>query len=100
MMRYWTLVPGRFKPARCPFNKMASNFFNAAKNATKDMDGTAKQFLNKLKDPTSDRLLSEDEDNLDADLDFLNDGSRSPSLSPLPKRKKKKKKKKVKLDSR
>jgi len=97
MLRYWTLVPGRFKPASCPFNKMASNFVTAAKNATKDLKGPAKQFLNKLNYP-ADVLADVEEDNLDADLDFLDDRSNSEMATPMPKRKKNLKKKKSKLE--
>eukprot|EP00495_Collosphaeridae_sp_1-RS-2012_P007295 TRINITY_DN7004_c0_g1_i1.p1 TRINITY_DN7004_c0_g1~~TRINITY_DN7004_c0_g1_i1.p1 ORF type:complete len:112 (+),score=38.95 TRINITY_DN7004_c0_g1_i1:119-454(+) len=94
MLRYWTLVPGRFKPASCPFNKMASTFVTAAKNATKDLQGPAKQFLNKLNYPKVDVLADVEEDNLDADLDFLDDWSNSETATPMPKAKEEIKKEK------
>jgi len=100
MLRYWTLVPGRFKPASCPFTQMASNFVTAAKNATKNLKGPAKQFLNKLNYPKADVLADEDEDNLDADLDFLDDKSKSTTLTPMPKKKKKKKSELYSSDSK
>jgi len=82
MMRYWTLIPGRHKAAVCAFNNLASTFVNAVKKATEEMNPESKQFLHKLNDP-GNALLKDNEDNLDADLDFLNDNN-SKSLSSTP----------------
>jgi len=97
MFRYWTLVPGRFKPANCPFNQMALNFMTAAKNASKDLKEPAKQFLNKLNYPKTEIEADWDEDSLGADLEFLDDRSNKATLTPIPKRKKKLKNKKSKV---
>jgi len=99
MLRYWTLVPGRFKPASCPFNQMALDFMTAAKNASKDLKEPAKLFLNKLKYPKTEVEADWDEDSLGADLDFLDDKSNDARLTHKPKRKKRLKKKKSKLDN-
>ena len=35
MLRYWALVPGKYDHGVCPFQEMASNFAEAAEDASK-----------------------------------------------------------------
>ena len=51
MMRYWTLEPGVYETANCPFSKMASSFVKAANEATKDVSAKGQMYLMKLKEP-------------------------------------------------
>ena len=57
MMRYWTLEPGKYEAARCPFTEMASSFVKAANVASKDVRGQGQLYLKKLKDPKANALF-------------------------------------------
>ena len=58
MLRYWALVPGKYDPAVCPFQEMASNFVEAAEEATKEVGRKGKMFLLKLKQPKANDFHS------------------------------------------
>ena len=58
MFRYWALVPGKYDPAACPFQEMASNFVEAAEKASKEVGGNGKMFLLKIKQPKANVINS------------------------------------------
>ena len=51
MMRFWTLQPGKYDAASCPFSELASSFVKVAKEARKDVSGQGQMYLKRFKDP-------------------------------------------------
>lgn len=56
MMGYQSLVPGKFQPATCPFNEMASTFVAAAEEGAKAVGVQEKLLLHKLKNPKANYM--------------------------------------------
>ena len=56
MLRYWSLLPGKYEPAACPFNELASTFVTAAEEAAKAVGVKGKMLLHKLKNPKANYL--------------------------------------------